>query len=329
MINVTNIERIKSAMDAREARGAFLPAVYVLELTGECNLTCIMCPHGRMDVARKEHMSLELLERVLDRIADSAELIMLYFMGESTLHPEFEAALAMVRDRTRARIVISSNMAGVEERHIDAMLKYVDLVVCPMDRWDPLAYQSIRRGAEWSEVAANIDNLLARRQGPRPTVVAKMLGLNVSERNGGSVSNDEAHAFRSHWSSRGAIPLLGWVSTWGGQMLPLVKLSSISSPYANQSRTPCADLWFKMVVLNDGSVALCCNDYSGSVILGHLELDSVRDIWQSDMMAELREAHVEGQFNCNSLCEGCREWAEPSELDDYLTLNDEALYRVF
>ncbi len=329
LVNPNNVEVLKKALSDAAPTGSFLPAVYVLELTGVCDLACIMCPHDRMRPSRKSHIPLDRFKYILDLIAPTAELVMLYFMGESTLHPDFSDALKMAREKLKGRIVISSNMAHVSGRDLEAMAEFADLVICPIDRWSQRSYEAIRRGANFNAVVSNVKRLCELSVDRGAKVVPKLLGLTLGSTKGGSLDEGEIRSFEDYWLSLGATPLAGWVSTWAGQIPSLGRHLSIPVPVISQPRQACADLWFKMVILHSGDVVLCCNDYAGSHIVGNVLSSGVAEVWHSARIISLRENHAEGHFACTALCRGCHEWATPSELDCYLRLEYNDLFVVF
>ncbi|HVB42939.1 MAG TPA: radical SAM protein [Streptosporangiaceae bacterium] len=329
-VNSRNVERLHKAIATGAVKGDFLPAVYVVEPTSRCNLACVMCPNSRLPDSKLGDATLEELASTFAVIAPYAELVMLYFMGESTLHPEFVRLLDSARASIAGRIALSTNANRMTDVQIDSILSNVDLLILPIDRWNPTMYERIRRGSKFEDVVANAEELLRRRGGsPSPTIVVKGLDIDLPLRPEESVVGNEALNFASYWTDRGAVPLSGWLNTWAGQMPNLLKLASRPNPYEGSTRVPCADLWFKMVINWQSQVVLCCHNWDYSVPLGRLGERGLLDVWHSDYIASLRASHVGGKYDCTTLCRTCREWGEPSELDAYLRLNTDDLFQVF
>lgn len=63
--------------------------VYV-EITNVCNLACEFCPEGKR---KKEFMSVEQFNRILEQIKPVTNMIMLHVKGEPLLHPELKEIL--------------------------------------------------------------------------------------------------------------------------------------------------------------------------------------------------------------------------------------------
>lgn len=328
LVNPKNIELLRQAISTSTPEGSFLPSVFVMEPTSVCNLNCVMCPNSELEEDLLGYANLEAWNRSLDKIAPTAELIMLYFMGESTLHPDFVRMLVSARERTDARIVLSTNCLKLSPEIIDAIVGNTDLVICCIDRWNREAYEKTRRGSDFDEVVRNTKKILSANSGEAsPTVVVKSLDI----RYGSETTSDlqaEAEEFHAFWTDLGAVALSGWLNSWAGQMVHIRKLAEEKTPYELSERTPCADLWFKMVVNWKQEVVLCCHNYDSSVVLGTLNSSSVAEIWHSEAAVASRASQAARQFDIH-ICGGCREWGEPDELDAYLRLDERSLYRVF
>lgn len=329
LVNPANVEAIRAAMSTGTPTGSFLPAVYIVEPTSRCNLKCIMCPNSRLTPDKLGDATLEELQNTFKIISRYAELTMLYFMGESTLHPSFAEVLLSARSTLRGRIVLSTNATNLSDEAIAAIVAACDIVIVPIDRWDSEKYSKIRRLAVFNDVVVNAERILAHRgDGEVPTVIVK--GLDITPRRSDApIGSSELAAFDAYWSERRAIPLHGWLNTWAGQMPNLVQLSSGLTPYDPVDRGACADLWFKAVINWRGEVVLCCHNWDYSVRLGTMLSDGLRRVWHSTTLQELRRSHVSGDFSCTEICATCREWGEPDELDAYLDPTGERLYKVF
>lgn len=318
-----NVAELKRAYGAGEVVGSFMPAVFVVEPTSHCALNCVMCPQSELGANQLGQMSLQRASAIAKAIAPFAELTMLYFMGEPLQHSDIDAYLSLMRNALSGRLVLSTNGMDLNEENRASLLRNVDVVIACVDRWDSQAYRRIRRGGNFETVVANFEALLAERgDSLSPMVIAKTLDIHMPP--------DEQTRFAAHWSERGAIPLIGWVDTWAGQLPSLRKLTSTPAPYDESPRVACADLWFKMVINWRSEVVLCCHNFNYSHKLGSVRsaVDIAR-VWHSQELGELRRDHLRGNFACNSLCEGCREWGALTELDAYVDLSPELLHLVF
>src|ERR1017187_5211777 len=119
VVNPSNVELLMAAIAGQQATGRFAPSVYVVEPTNRCNVNCVMCPNSKFDPSALGDISVESLNRVLTAIAPYSELCMLYFLGETTLHPEFSRLMYAARAALSGRLVLSTNATQLSEAVVD------------------------------------------------------------------------------------------------------------------------------------------------------------------------------------------------------------------
>lgn len=323
MINSSNIIRIKDTYLNREISGDFMPAVYVIEITNNCTLDCIMCPHSELKRDELGHMEIAMFEKIVLEISPYAENVMLYFMGEPLMHPQFNEILKIARKWIHGKISISTNGLFMDNAKCNSIVdNNIDFVICCLDHHDKHKYESIRRGSSYEKVIYNIENLIKIRDNNRfPHILIKALDINFE--------GNEIQEFHSFWNNKNVTTLVGWVDTWAGQLPNLKSYNSTEQPYLNIERIPCADLWFKMIINWKGDVVLCCHNYDYSINLGSLykKNSSLKKIWQGAKIQGFRLDHLTKEYN--SICKKCTEWAVIDELNVFASLDINKLNLVF
>lgn len=329
IVNRSNFDAIGHAMGSGICSGDFLPAVYVVEITTRCNVKCVMCPNSKFDSIERGDIDEQLFMSVIDRIAPYAELVMLYFMGESTLHHSFLSLLTYARNKISGKIVVSTNALALSDNTINELVRNADVIIACIDRWNKEYYEKIRLGSRFEDVVLSVERILSvRNNSVHPVVIVKALDIALKGDTAESRALEMNQLFE-YWSVRGAVPLAGWLNTWAGQLGKLKAVSCQGTPYVGVKRSACADLWFKMVINRSGQVVLCCHDWRSSTVIGSLHQESIKEVWHSEKMVHFRHAHLSENFNISHLCDGCREWGEESELKSYIRLDNDDLYRVF
>jgi radical SAM protein with 4Fe4S-binding SPASM domain len=74
------------------------------------------------------------------------------------------------------------------------------------------------------------------------------------------------------------------------------------------ARPPCAWLFSSLVILQDGTVAMCGADWDAHVPLGHVDAATIAEIWHGAEAARRRRAHLAGRFAEAGPCGTCRDW---------------------
>ena len=324
-VNSPNVAAVRSAIEQGAVSGEFLPTVYVVELTSICNLACVMCPNPRMPHSDLGHIDLGLFKKIIDDISPYAEFLMLYWMGEPTLHPRFKDAIKYARSRIKGKIVVSTNMTVGDKGTLQALRDHADIILCSLDRDKKASFEKIRRGASYAEVRHNIKKLLATEPSSdsQGEVVVKALDLDHS--------GVEFKEYEATWSKEGARVLLAWLNDWAGTFPGMRNAASMEIPRAAAYRVPCADLWFKMVINWKGQVSLCCFDWQYNQGIGHVADTEgwLGSVWHSRNMIGHRKAHIERRYKDISICEKCTTWGEPAELDAYVDWSEDSYFIVF
>lgn len=269
-------------------------------------------------------MDLATFELAMASIAPYCEFLMLYWMGEPTLHAHFSRMMEIARRHIRGRIVVSTNMTSNDTSIYKALLTNADVVLCCIDRWDKDAYERIRVGAEFEAVVQNTETLLRLSKSGYPCdVVVKGLDLNAG--------SGEFLEFHRYWEQRGARPLVAWLNDWAGTFGSMRNAAAIPVPRAANGRTPCADLWFKLVMNWRAEIQMCCFDWDYKYTLGRMDSsrDWVRSVWHSDAVVSLRVDHVSRRWDATDLCGSCTTWGEPAEFEAYVDFSDASYFTVF
>jgi hypothetical protein len=323
-VNYRNSLSIQKAYSTHKSIGAFSPAVYVVEITNRCSLSCIMCPRKDIESRNIGDMDLELFRKICNLISPYCEHLMLYFMGEPLMHRQFSDIVRIARTKIKGKISISTNALFLNKKKRSVLIDLsIDLIICCIDHWNKLEYASIRIGGDYETAFKNTQKLLEESKSTKPFVIVKSLDFGMKK--------EDHDKYLDYWSSKGGVPTIGWVDSWAGQMPELLKLSSSLPPYINKIRKSCADLWFKMIINWKGEIVLCCHDFNYATKLGQIDQKEkdISKIWQSNLMGELRDKHIHGNFCDLDLCKSCNEWGEIDELSIYRELSKDKLSLIF
>ena len=276
---------------SREKSWSF-PTVFAIETTSICNLNCIMCPRDKL-TRPKVHMDPELFSAVAEQIGNRQRRALLHLGGEPLLHPHITEMIGKA-SAAGLRTMLSTNGTVMTEKLADGLLSSgLDEFFYAIDSTDPATYESIRRGSNLQKVLANLE-LLTQRQRELGSKRPRIRIQKVSDlENPGS---DEE--FVRYWQSRGYEVFLKQLFNWDNVL-------DVREKRNNERVLPCFPLWYSCVILADGSVAPCCVDYDGQMILGNVAEHSLEEIWNSSSSLALRRQHLRRDFNpvCRQCCE--------------------------
>lgn len=285
-----------------------LPREVELELTTADQLAETQLRPRGVIVPRRGPVAVDLVRRLVDELrAFDDSLLILGGFGEPLLHPGFGELLEICRpvDDERGGVFglgVRTNGIALDAAMRRRLLEHgVDLLTVTLDAHSSETYTRVHGHDAFDQVTAHVNRLLdelREARMARPLVLPEM--IKARETTG------EMEAFYDHWlRTLGAAVITGY-SHHAGQ-LPDRAVVGMAPP----RRVACRRLATRTLVLADGSVVACDQDFKAKHVLGSLHEATLREIWTGSAYARLRDAHVGQRFNGWSLCTGCDEWHRP------------------
>ena len=227
--------------------------------------------------------------------------IVLGGFGEPLLHPEFRAVAQAVREAGALSIAVRTcGRAGDETQDAALFDVPVDALLVTLDAATPETYQRVHGTDGYDAVVGRIERWLARR------VERKQVTPLIVPQFTKCVHNlADMEAFFDYWHRR-----LGWAVITGCTHAAGQRPDLRVMPMAPPKRVPCRRLLTRMMVLADGRVVACDQDYAARQPLGSLSSQSLADIWRRGV-GDLRAAHQAGRYTDHPLCPACDEWHRP------------------
>ncbi len=269
----------------------------------------LLRPRGER-VGRRGSMSDSVVRRVAEELcAHDDALCVLGGFGDPLRHPSLSRALEILRPSSGGGVFglcVRTAAADLTPELADALIAHgVDVLCVLLDAWTPPLYamlQGLRDGADALEtVRGRIDRFIQtqrERTSPRPIIVPEMVKAKENVH--------ELDEFHDGWIRRvGAVSIVGY-SHHAGQ-LPPREVIDMRPPV----RQACRRLRSRCLVLADGRVTLCDQDFKGAHTVGRIGESSLGEIWRSAQWQSVRAAHVAGRFDAAPLCTGCAEWHRP------------------
>lgn len=81
----------------------------------------------------------------------------------------------------------------------------------------------------------------------------------------------------------------------------------------------CSYIFYSMVINSNGSVSACCPDWQEKLIIGNVNNQSLKEIWNSNILKELQIMHLEGNRKNNDICANCGhiKYAQIDNIDEF------------
>jgi radical SAM protein with 4Fe4S-binding SPASM domain len=266
-----------------------------------------------------EPMTDELFAKIAEEVIDHASLVKrvsLYRDGEPLIDNKLASRVAMLNEGGVKNTMISTNVSLLNEKRSKELLEAgLDTVILSIDSLKKEVYESIRVRLVFEEVLENALKFIELRNKMRPET---KIWVRMIKQESNQYEWPDYHKF---WSSRLVETDRLYshnIFNWGGQLKGFTPVSSSFEP-----NLPCVALWSLMAIFCNGDVPLCNVDFNNKFPTGNVAESSIEELWQSKIMSQRRELHLNGQKGQISLCENCNVWDEPQDSEfissDYAT----------
>jgi len=278
-----------------------LPLRLWTELDSRCNLKCVMCPNKELAASQQGSMSWEVFKKVIDEASEFVYDMALHHRGESMLHPDAVKMISYAASKINiTKLHTNGTLLNPElnEGLVNSGLKRISF---SFDGFDQENYEKIRVGAQFHQVVANIKSLLQIRNEHKkiyPLVAIEVIQLSKSQ-----LDANKKEQFINEFKKLGLNEIIiKKPHNWAG----LINLK-----YSKKNYAPCTFLWNALLVLWNGDVVPCAQDFFARNIVGNINEKSLKEIWNDQPIKDLRLALVKQQPQNYPVCENCdRLWRD-------------------
>lgn len=310
-----SIERIGEWLHESETAAPLAPPEEIeLELTTEDSLAgrTLLRPRGPA-VPPRGPMSLDVVRDVCAWIDGYDDVrIVLGGFGEPALHSHIAEATAMLRAAGAAAIALrTSGLVGGSALDEWMFGVPIDAVIVALDAARPETYFRVHGVDGFAAVRQRIEGWALRRAAlrqVRPMIVPEFIK---------SVETfDDLEQFYDEWMRYLGTPVIAGPSTFAGQV-PDRRVTRVTPP----RRKACRQLFRRALVLADGTLATCDQDFAARQSIRPANGMSLAEQWRAGKVRALREAHravvgaapdaVASILSQWPLCSKCEEWHRP------------------
>jgi radical SAM protein with 4Fe4S-binding SPASM domain len=284
-----------------------MPPAMGIELTNNCNLQCPECSSGSGLMKRsKGYMDIELFNKIISELRPYLYTLNLYFQGEPLLHPEF---FSFIRNSGRIRTVISTNGHLLSVENSEKIVRSgLDKLIISLDGLDQDSYSAYRRGGDIETVLNGIKNITGvRKHHNSPLKIEIQMLINGFNENQITQMKRLAADFNASLRLKSMqIITKNNFASWLPSEGKYSRYRITGDDYTIKNSLPgrCARLWFNPVVTWDGKVVPCCFDKDADHVMGDLNQESFREIWNGTKYRLFRRILLTDR-STNDICRNC------------------------
>ena len=284
-----------------------MPLALGAELTNNCNLRCPECSSGSARMTRKRgYMDPELFKRVMTDLKQYLFNINLYFQGEPMLHPGF---FSFLESGLNIHTTVSTNGHFLSAENSERLVTSgLNKLIISLDGTDQETYSLYRISGKIDDVLNGIKRISDARDRYKSALKIEIQFL-VNRKNEHQIPSAEAIAKKNKLSLRLKSMQISdnkSIEKWLPLNSHFSRYRLKDGEYVLKNTLPdrCARLWFNPVITWDGKVIPCCFDKDAEYIMGDLNQDSFRDIWNGPKYRIFRKSILSGRHMIE-ICRNC------------------------
>lgn len=274
-----------------------LPTRLWIESTSVCNLRCIMCLNRDLSQNDKGFMDFSLYKKIIDEVKDYVHDIYLHHRGEPLLHPRLADMIGYAKTNG-INVRFHTNGTLLNQKIAEDILSSgPDLVSFSIDGFSSEIYNKIRVNGDFDKTISNIIEFLRLRK-VKNTIKPYVI-----------IEEIEFPQYKDYYEPKTRKEFSKRFKNLGLDELIFKNLYNWAGDYEIPEKpidihSKCTFPWYASVILWDGTVTSCPQDYFGRIKLGDITKKPLKQIWNDNPYRTLRENMVFSLENL-SPCNKC------------------------
>jgi len=284
------------------------PRYIEIETINACNARCPMCTiqdWERRDTKMDDKLFKKISEEIIEN-SDEVKRVTLYRDGEPLMDKKIADKIYTLKRGGIKETSISTNLGLLNEKKSKELLEAgLDVIIFSIDSLEKEIYEKIRVRLNFEEVMNNALKFIELRNKLRPETQIWFRMIRQES------NKDEFPSYYEFWKEKASDNDRIYyhnIFNWGGQ---LKGYKAISKSY--EPNLPCIALWSLLVIFCNGDVPICNVDFNNKYPTGNVRDSTIRELWNSKIMNQRRELHLNKQKSKISICPNCNVWDEAED----------------
>lgn len=276
-----------------------------LEMFGGCNYDCLMCPQkdGGRETEFKKALPFNIFKKIVDDACQyGLEAVSMHGSGEPTLNKKLPDAIKYCKDKG-LKVVCFTNGYTLNDGLIKSLIDSgLDILRISAIGYDFESYHKWMSKPAFELVRNNAKNFVSLSQGRTELHLYHLITDSQQK-------DYEIEMYKSNWIDyTGAKSEIWMMHNWAG--------SFYNTPYSRLgiSQRSCGRMFKPILQVRAGGlgnhyggVVACCMvlGKDSEAILGHLDNQTIEEVWNGILYNNLRDKHSTGDWNDINYCKNC------------------------
>ena len=318
-IDLENRTRLESVLPLKT------PFVLFIDPSDACNFKCSFCPTGdsmlMKGVGRPlKQMPWDLYKKIIDDACEFEEkikVIRLYKDGEPLLNKHFPDMVRYAKESgccervdttTNASLLTADKAVEIAEAGLDRM----NISIEGMTKEQYLEFSDYRM-KDFNEIVDNVRVFYENKKNCE--VIVKI--------NGDALTDDQKKQFVDTFGPiADGIWIESVMSCWPEfELRNGVRVNNERGIYGQKIKevSVCPYPFYSFSINPEGSASLCFLDWGRKLVIGDVIKQSVREVWEGDVLNNYRLMFLRGERKQHPVCGGCGQMTHgmPDDIDSY------------
>jgi radical SAM protein with 4Fe4S-binding SPASM domain len=299
------------------------PFVIFVDPSDRCNFECKFCPTGNKQLMKEvgrplKAMKFDLFKKIIDDIREfdqPIKVLRLYKDGEPLLNTRFVDMIKCAKDNPKILSVDTTTNASLlnPKRNLEIIKAGLDRMNISIEGMSNKQYKKFSNyKINFDKYVKNIQNLYENRK--QCEVIIKI--------NGDVISEDDKKLFYEIFHDKAdGIFVEHIMSCWPEFKLDGVQANKELGVYGQEIKEviTCPYVFYSFSINSDGFASLCFLDWSRKLLIGDINEESVKNIWNGRKLHEYQKMFLMKRRKEHPICRKCGQMTHglPDDIDKH------------
>lgn len=291
------------------------PLVLQIQTQSACNGRCSICPYRIVSKKLQQGtMEWSLFEKVVSELASESHpsLILFELHNEPLMDKRIFDWIKHIKSLSPDKhcVIVTNGELLDQFSAMEILQSNLDRLAVSLNAYTKETYERINNGLEYDRVVRNFTDLLSN-----PSLRPKLgLSFALTEEN-----VQEVQQAVSYWKMQGLYTRVLGITNRAGSLDNYEEIR-LKSAYSSGSlfrtgwkrltsgvraKIGCELPFYQMNILFNGDVIICCHDWNRATVVGNAGTSSLKEIWNSDKMNEIRRLILRKKYDRIDSCKEC------------------------